>query len=113
MGFYSCLEEIERCGAIGIGLHLFTLGIHYGGHLIHEGNHVAEELHQTTNTHVLTCTYTEYGEYATAYHTLADTFAHLILGERLGLEELLHQSLIVLGSSLHECLVPLLGLLHL
>ena len=85
----------------------------YVGHLIYEGNYVAEELHQATYTHVLACTDAEDGEHTAGSQSLADTFAHLVLGERLLFEELLHQAFIVLSSSLHQGLVPLGGLLHL
>ena len=74
-------------------------------HLTHEGHHVAEEFHQSANTHRTTAADAEHGEDGACDESLADTLAHLILGERLLLEELLHQVLVVLGSSLHECLM--------
>lgn len=100
---YACLEEIDGKRAIGIGLHLYATSVVDSRHLVHERNNIAQEFHQTANTHVTRCTNTEYGEDATRHHTLADTFTHFIFGEVLGLKEFLHQALIVFGSSLDEC----------
>ena len=110
---HSCLEEEQAGGAFLAGYNLLAAGIEHARHLIHKGYYVAQELHQAAHTHILAGAHTEDGEHATCCQALADTLAHLVLGKCIALEELLHQSLIVLGSSLHQCLVHLVGLFHL
>ena len=112
MGLYSCLKEIDAGGAVLAGNNFLATRIMHLGHFVHEGNHVAKELHQSAYAHVLACTYAEYGEDAAGHHTFANTFAHLVLGQLLGLKEFLHQLLIVLGSGFNEGLVHLLCLIQ-
>ena len=112
MGLHSCLEEIERCGTIAIGSHLFSTCIVNLWHLAHERHYIAQELHQTANTHILACTYAEHWEYRARHESLADTLAQFVLCQSLFLEEFLHQAFVVLGSSLHKSLVQLHSLVH-
>ena len=98
----TCLEEIYRSRTSWIWNHLLTACVAHGWHLVNERNDIAKELHQSAYTHVLICADTEYRENAASSHTLADTFAHLVLCELFCLEELLHESLVVLGSSLDK-----------
>ena len=113
MRLHTGLEEVERCGAVRFGSHFLTTSVVHLRHFADERNNVSKELHQTANTHVLACTYAEHGEYRTCHESLADTLAKFVLCQSLFLEELLHKSLIVLGGSLHECLVKLHCLVHL
>ena len=113
MGLNSSLEYIKACGGINNGSHLLATGIVNLRHLVYEGNHIAQELHQAANAHALACANTEYGEHATCSQTLTDTLTHLVLCQALVLEELLHQGLVMLGSSLYQRLVHLHGLVHL
>ena len=113
MGFHTSLEEIQTLWSSGVGLDLFTTGIVHLRHLAYEGNYIAQEFHQSANAHVLACAYAEYREDRAGYQTLADTFTQLVLGEGFLFEELLHQRLVVLGSSLDQSLVQLQSLVHL
>ena len=112
VGLYACLKEINAGGTVLGGNYFLAAGIVHLGHFVHEGNHVAKELHQSAHTHILACTHAEHGEDAARHHTLANTFAHLVFGQLLGLKEFLHQCLIVLSSSLNEGFVHLLCLIH-
>ena len=107
------LEEEETGWTSWIGLHFLTTAIVLGWHLVNERNNIAQELHQAAHAIVAGGTNAEHWENRTGNHTLADAFAHLVLGEFLGLEELLHQGIIVLGSSLDEGLVHLGSLVNL
>ena len=64
VGFHGGLEEEQAGRSVGIGCNFFATGIEYLGHFINEGNHITQEFHQTTHTHILTCTYAEYGEHS-------------------------------------------------
>ena len=107
------LEEIERLGTIAVGSDFLAARIVHLGHVADKGNHVAKEFHQAAHAHVLASADTEHGEDAAGDQPLADAHAHLVLGQCLLLEELLHQLLVVLGGSLHKRFVEFHGLVHL
>ena len=111
--FHACLEEIYRLRTIGVDSNLLTASVVHLRHLIYVRYYVAQELHQTAYAHVLTCADAEEWEYAASHQTLADALTELILCQGLCLEELLHQSLVILCSSLYESLVQLHRLVHL
>ena len=54
----------------------------------------------------------EHGEDAARDESLADALTHLVFGQRLSVEELLHELVVVLGSSLDESFVQFHGLIH-
>ena len=112
MWLHSRLEEIERCRTVRVGSHLFTTCIVHLRHLANEWHYIAQELHQTANAHVLTCTNAEHGEYRACHESLADTLTQFVLCQSLFLEEFLHQAFVVLGGSLHKSLVQLHSLVH-
>ena len=113
MRLYASLEEINRLRTVGIDSNLLTTSVVYLWHLVNVRNHVAQELHQATYTHILACTNAEYREDATSNQTLADTLTQLVLCKSLCLKELLHQALVILGSGLYESLVKFHRLVHL
>ena len=112
MGLHTSLKEIKRCGTINGRIDILTLRILNLRHLVHERNHIAQELHQTTNTHVLACTYAEHRIDRTGDQALADTLAHLVLSKILLLEEFLHQAIVVGSSSLNQGSMQFLSLVH-
>ena len=65
MRFNSGLKEIKGRRAIRIWFHNFTACIMYRRHFVYKRNHITQEFHQTTHTHIFTCTNTEYREHAT------------------------------------------------
>ena len=85
----------------------------YLRHLIHKRNHIAEELHETANAHVLGGTHAEHREHAAGGETATDAQTQFVFGQCLCLEELFHQAFVVFGSSLHQCAVHFHGLFHL
>ena len=103
--FHAGLEEVDGSGGFGVEGHLFAAGIVDGRHFVYEGNHVAEELHETAHAHVLGSTHAEYGEDAAGHHALADTFAHFVFGELFRFEELFHETFVVFGCGFNECAV--------
>ena len=111
--FHTRLEKVNALRAIAVRSNFLTTSIVQLRHIVNERNHIAQELHQAANAHRLTCANTEYREDATSYQSLADTLTHLILCQALALEELLHQSLVVLGSCLDKSLVQFHRLVHL
>ena len=113
MWLHTCLEEVQALGTVRVVGYFLTTGIVYLGHLTNKGHHVAKKLHQAAHPHVLASTYTEYGEDRAGNQALADAFAQFVLGKGFFLEELLHQGLIVLGSSFNQCLMQFHGLIHL
>ena len=113
MRLHTRLEEVDALRTVGVGCHLLTTRVMDLRHLADEGHDIAQELHQALHTHVLVGIDAEHREDIAHHQALADTLAHLVLRERLLLEKLLHQCLVVLGGSLHERLVELHGFLHL
>ena len=107
------LEEEEAGWTSWIGLHFLTTAVVLGWHLVYERNNIAKELHQAAHAIVAGGANAEHWEDRAGNHTLADAFAHLVLGELLGLEELLHQGLVVLSGGFDESLVHLGGLVEL
>ena len=103
MRFNSGLEEIERSRSIRIRFHNLATGIVYGRHLVYKRNHITQEFHQTTHTHIFTCTNTEYGEHATWSQTFTDTLAHFVFCQWILFKEFLHQAFIVFSSSFYQC----------
>ena len=113
MWLNACLEEINRLRSVSINRHFLTTCVVNLRHLVNERNDVAKELHQTADTHTLHRTYAEYREDRTGNKSLTYTLTHLVLCQSLCLEELIHKSLVILSSSLHESLVHLHRLIHL
>ena len=107
MRLHSRLEEIEARRTVGRRHHLLAACIVHSGHFVHKRHHVAQEFHQSAHAHILHGTDTEYGEHASGSQTLTDALTHFVLGERLALEELLHQRFVVLGCSLYKGFVHL------
>ena len=113
MWFHTRLEEVERLWTITVWRNLLTTSIMNLRHLVNERNNITQELHQTTNTHALTCTYAENREDRTGNKTLTNTCTQLIFCQCFLFKELLHQALIILGSSLNECFMKFHSLIHL
>ena len=113
MRLNTSLEEIDRLWSVSIDGNLLATSVVHLRHLVNMRNNIAQELHQTANTHILACTNAEYREDAASNQSLADTLAKLVLCKCLSLKELLHQSLVILSSSLNESLVKLHSLIHL
>ena len=113
MRLYAGLEEINRLRTVGIDSNLLATSVVYLWHLIYVRHYVAQELHQTANAHVLACTNAEYWVNAASNKSLADALTQFVLSKSFCLKELLHQSLVILGSSLYESLVKLHSLIHL
>ena len=105
MRLYSCLEEIQRSRRVGIGRNFLSSRIMHLRHVTNERHYVTKEFHQATNAHTLACTNAEHWEYRACDESLADTLTHLILCKCLFFKEFLHQSLVVLCSSLNELLM--------
>ena len=110
---HTGLEEVNGFGTGRIGSDFFASGVVDLRHFINEGHNIAKEFHQATYTHVFASTNTEYREYAACDKSLTNTFAHLVLGEALFLKELLHQGVVVGGSSFYKSGMKLLSLIHL
>ena len=113
MRLNTCLEEEEGSWGLRICLHFYTLRILHSWHFIYSRNHVAQELHQAMHTHILACTNAANREHATSSQTLANTQNGLFLAQFHSVEELLHQSIVVLSSSLYQCIVQVFCLAHL
>ena len=113
MRLHGCLEEEEACGTCCIGCDFFAACVEDFGHLVDEGNDVAQELHETAYAHVFHCVNAENGEHAAADESFANAFTHLVFGETFAFEELFHERFVVLSSSLYECFVHLHCLIHL
>ena len=105
MRFNSGLKEIKGSRSIRIRFHNFTACIMYRRHFVYKRNHITQEFHQTTHTHIFTCTNTEYGEHTTWSQSLTDTFTHFVFRQRFLFKEFLHQAFIVFCSSFHQCFV--------
>ena len=112
MWLHTSLEEIQRLRTVRIRSNLFATSVVQLRHLANERNYITQEFHQAAYTHILACANAEYWEYRACNQTLADTLAKFIFGKSFLFEEFLHQSLIVLGSSLNESLVELHGFVH-
>ena len=112
MRFHTSLEEIQTLWSSGVRSNFLTTGIMHLRHFAYKRNNVAQELHQAVNAHRLTCTNAEHREDATGNQSLADALAKFIFCQTLALEELLHQSLIVLGCSLYKSRMKFHGFLH-
>ena len=112
MRLHTSLEEVNTLRTITVWRNLLTTCIMQLWHLAYERNYIAQELHQAVNTHRLTCTDAEHREDATGNQSLADTLAKFIFSQALAFEEFLHQSLIVLGSSLNESCMKFHGFFH-
>ena len=112
MRFHTSLEEVNTLRTIAVWRNFLTTCIMQFRHLAYERNHIAQELHQAVNAHRLTCTNAEYREDATGNQSLANALAKFIFCQTLALEELLHQSLIVLGCSLNKSRMKFHGFLH-
>src|SRR5574344_1766351 len=63
MMFNSSFKEIERRRAISIRNYAFSTSIMQRRHFVYKRNYISQELHQTTNSHILTCTNTENREH--------------------------------------------------
>ena len=113
MWLHTSLEEVERLWAVGVRSNLLTTCVMQLWHLADERYYVAKELHKSPDTHVLARTNAEYREDGAGYESLAYSLTELVLRKRLLLEELLHQSFVVLGSSLNKSPVQFHGLVHL
>ena len=107
MRLHCRLEEIEARRTVGRRHHLLAARVVHSGHFVHKRHHVAQEFHQSAHAHILHGTDTEYWEHASGSQTLTVALTHFVLGERLALEELLHQRFVVLGCSLYKGFVHL------
>ena len=112
VGLDAGLEDKEAQGTVGLGLYGLAGDGDGSGHLGDEWADVAKELHHAAHAHVLEGADDEYGIDAAVDESLADAFAHLVLGQGAFLEELVHEGLVVLGGSLDEGIVELLGAVH-
>ena len=93
-------------GLLGLRIDaLDVLDIGGGGHVVHDG------VQQLLNALVLVGRAADHGHQGVGDGLLADGGLQLLAGDLLALEVLLHQLLIVLGDSLDEDVVVLLGLL--
>ncbi len=113
MRFHTCLEEIQGGGSRSVGRHILSGSILDDRHLTDERNHVAQELHQTAHTHVLSCTNAEHRIDAACDETFADTLAHFIFCQIFRLEEFLHQRVVTGCCCLHQGGFHLFGLVEL
>ena len=83
-----------------------SLGFALGG----SGSHIDSEFHQAFHTDVLLAAEAENRQDFTAADTDAQTLADFILAQFTGLEEFLHQSLVVLGGTLDQFVAEVFGL---
>ena len=74
------------------------------------GNHVLGELEEPLDTDVLLCADAEHGISLAGHNSEIESLADFILGKHSGIEELLHQGVIVLSGLLDELLAHHLGL---
>ena len=112
MRFHAALEEVEALGTIAVGCHLFATCVAHLRHLADKRHHIAKEFHQSLYTHILMSVDAEHGEDAACDESLTDPLSHLVLGQRLSVEELLHKLVVILGSSLDKSFVQFHGLIH-
>ena len=113
MWLHARLEEVNRLGTVAVGSNLLATGIVNLRHFADERHHIAQKFHQSSHAHVASCAHAEHGEDAPRDESLAYTFAHFVLGEALFLEELFHQSFVVLGCCLNKRGMKFLCLVHL
>ena len=113
MRFDSSLEHEHTQRPVAVRLDFISGSIDGCGHILHERHDIAEEFHHTAHTHILECADTEHRINGAVNESLTDSFTHLIFCQVALFEEFLHQCLIVLGRSLYQRLVHLLGFFHL
>ena len=99
MRFHAALEEVEALGTIAVGCHLFATCVAHLRHLADKRHHIAKEFHQSLYTHILMSVDAEHGEDAACDESLTDPLSHLVLGQRLSVEEL--QSFVQFHGLIH------------
>ena len=109
VGLDGGLEHIDAQRAVGVGLDLVAGSVDRSGHIVDERNDVAQEFHHAAHAHVLGGAHAEYRVDRAVDQALADAEAQLVLRQLLGLEEFLHQRLVIFGGSLDQGVVQLLG----
>ena len=112
MWFHSRFKEINGGRSFRCRCYFFTASIVQFGHLAYERNHITQELHKSTHTHVFACAHAEYGENAARYKTFANAFTQFVFGKCFAFEELLHQSFVVLGCCLNQYFIQSRSLFH-
>ena len=112
VGFDSRFEEVDTRGTLLVGVDLFAACVVHFGHFVDKRYHIAQEFHEASHAHVLSCADTEDGEDAARDQSFANALTHFIFGELFGLKELFHQAFIVLCRSFHQGFVHGLRLLE-
>ncbi len=107
--FDAGLEEIEAGCGRWIQLDLLAARVVGRWHFIDKRDNIAQELHQSVNAHILAGAHAEHRENVARHQALADALAQLIFGQRVALEILLHQCLVILGSRINQIAVHGLG----
>ena len=90
MGFHVILVDEQGGGSFGVALGC--------------GNHVLGEFQQALRANILLCADAEYRIGFSCYDSEVESLADFVFGELAGVEEFLHQSVVVFGGLLDELL---------